>query len=429
MKQDIRARLDEARRRTREIISTVDDVDLYRQQNRLMSPIAWDLGHIGNFEELWGIRSLPGSSELFPALDRMYDAVRNPRSTRAELPLPERGDLLRYLDAIRSGLYDADEASAGSDHPLLQDDFVYHMLHQHELQHQETILQTLQLKLGAPYVPGFPLRALPQGDPKLVGTFVDLPGGTFSMGTDQFSGAYDNERPETIVSVEPFSLGTVPVTNGEFRNFVEEGGYSTRNLWDDEGWDFILEHGIDSPMYWERVDGVWTERVLNRTTELDPLLPVCHVCWHEAVAYARFAGGRLPSESEWEFAARFDLRSGASLRFPWGDREWTSELANLDLAGAGRAPVGAYPEGVSPLGIHQMIGDVWEWTSSSFEPYAGFTAFPYDEYSKIFFGPDYRVLRGGSWATAPGAIRATFRNWDYPIRRQIFSGIRVARSR
>ena len=426
MQQEIRHGLEQARIRTREIISTVDDPDLYRQHNPLMSPIAWDLGHIGNFEELWGIRSLPGSNELFPALDRMYDAVLNPRSTRSSLPLPSRSELFEYLDAIRSGLLEAAVAHEGSDHPLGKDDFVYHMLHQHELQHQETILQTLQLKLGNPYAPGFPLRPLPDGDSSLAGTWVDLPGGAFVMGTDRLSGVYDNERPSRVVTLEPFRLGTVPVTNGEYRTFIEDGGYAGRELWDDAGWEFIREHDISAPMYWEKVDGVWTERVLNRTAELDPDRPVCHICWYEAAAYARYVGGRLPTEAEWEYAACHDPESGRSTLFPWGDDDWIPSLANLDMSGAGRAPVGAYPNGVSRLGLHQMIGDVWEWTSSCFEGYPGFEAFPYDEYSRIFFGSEYRVLRGGSWVTPPGAIRGTFRNWDFPIRRQIFAGVRIA---
>ena len=164
---------------------------------------------------------------------------------------------------------------------------------------------------------------------------------------------------------------------------------------------------------------------MDRITPLDPRRPVCHVCYHEADAFSRWAGKRLPTEAEWEVAASWDPVRGA-LRFPWGDDDATPRDANIDQLSFDTAPVGAYPRNVSPLGCYGMIGDVWEWTSSDFMGYAGFESFPYREYSEAFFGSEYKVLRGGSWATRPGVIRNTFRNWDYPIRRQIFAGFRCA---
>jgi iron(II)-dependent oxidoreductase len=166
---------------------------------------------------------------------------------------------------------------------------------------------------------------------------------------------------------------------------------------------------------------------MDRVAPLDPLRPVCHVCYHEAEAYARWAGKRLPTEQEWETAAAWDADAGAARVYPWGDEPPTARDANLDQLAFETAPVGAFDRNVSPLGCYGMIGDVWEWTSSDFAPYPGYRTFPYKEYSELFFGDEYKVLRGGSWATRPGAIRNTFRNWDYPIRRQIFSGFRCAR--
>jgi iron(II)-dependent oxidoreductase len=156
---------------------------------------------------------------------------------------------------------------------------------------------------------------------------------------------------------------------------------------------------------------------------------VCHVCWFEADAYARWAGKRLPTEAEWEKAASAEP-GGTKRRYPWGDAPPGPELANLGQRYFRPAAVGAYPQGASPWGCEQMIGDVWEWTSSAFTPYPGYHWFPYKEYSEVFFKQDedrFRVLRGGSWATDPAAVRATFRNWDFPIRRQIFAGFRCAR--
>ncbi len=153
-----------------------------------------------------------------------------------------------------------------------------------------------------------------------------------------------------------------------------------------------------------------------------------HVCWHEADAYARWAGRRLPTEAEWEKAARFDPASGRSRRYPWGDGEPAPRARQSGPAISAARAAGSYPAGQAPSGARQLIGDVWEWTASDFLPYPGFAAWPYREYSEVFFGASYKVLRGGSFAVDPVACRATFRNWDYPVRRQIFAGFRTARS-
>lgn len=416
--------LAEARQRTMSLIAPLSEEDLYRQHDTLMSPIVWDVGHIGNFEELWGVRTFRES--VRPEYDAMYDAFRNPRATRDKLPLPALDVLSEYLAKVRAiTLAQLDGADLETGPAILRDGYLYQMLLQHEYQHNETILATLQLKLGGPYHPR-ERRVLPGGDPT-VGGMVTVPEGPFLMGTDDRARAYDNERDRHLLHLKEYRIGRAPVSNGELMEFVEAGGYRTREYWSDAGWAFIGEQGIDAPKHWERdADGVWWTRSMDLPERVDLRRPVVHVCWHEAEAYCRFAGLRLPTEAEWEKAASWDPATGEQRVYPWGDEEPTERHANLDQLAFMAAEIGAYPAGVSPVGCHQMVGDVWEWTSSDFLPYPGFEAFPYDEYSKVFFGPDYKVLRGGSWATRPGAIRNTFRNWDYPIRRQIFSGFRCA---
>jgi iron(II)-dependent oxidoreductase len=218
-----------------------------------------------------------------------------------------------------------------------------------------------------------------------------------------------------------------PVTNGDFLVFIAAGGYGTREYWSDAGWKWLNESGASAPKYWTLGEDGWMTRVMDREAPVDPGHPVCHVCWYEAEAFARFAGKRLPTEVEWETAASWDPVTGTKRTYPWGETPADHHLANLDQLGFGTAPVGAYRNNVSPIGCYGMIGDVWEWTASDFGPWPGYRSFPYQEYSEVFFGTDYKVLRGGSWATRPGAVRNTFRNWDYPIRRQIFSGFRCAR--
>jgi iron(II)-dependent oxidoreductase len=301
------------------------------------------------------------------------------------------------------------------------------MVLQHEYQHGETILQTLQLKQGEPYraprrfdLPGATLD-IP------LGAMTRFPGGTVTIGTTDRRAAYDNERPRHEVWLRPFDIDVAPVRNAEYAAFLEDGGYRRRELWTDAGWEWLRDARAEAPKHWFRHDGAWRSRVMDRTGPVQPEHPVCHVCYHEAAAYATWAGKRLPTEFEWEAAASWDPASGRARPYPWGEVSATPQLANVDQLSFGTAPVGAYPDNVSPLGCYGMIGDIWEWTSTDFHGFPGFEAFPYPEYSQVFFGGEYKVLRGGSWATRPGAIRNTFRNWDYPIRRQIFSGFRCAR--
>ena len=222
---------------------------------------------------------------------------------------------------------------------------------------------------------------------------VPVEGGEREIGAAPEGFAYDNERPRHLVEVAPFLIDRTPVRNGDYIAFLEETA-------------------AEPPMYWERDgQGGWVRTAMGRTEAVDPRLPVIHVSWHEAEAFARWAGKRLPTEAEWEVAA-----AGAS-----------RERANLDQLSFGPAPAGAYGDAPSGCGALQMLGDVWEWTSSDFTAYPGFAAFPYPEYSEVFFGDTYKVLRGGAWATRRDVIRTSFRNWDLPERRQIFSGIRCAR--
>jgi iron(II)-dependent oxidoreductase len=232
------------------------------------------------------------------------------------------------------------------------------------------------------------------------------------------------------VHVASFHLDTVPVTNAAYARFVEAGGYADERFWHPDGWAHVQTAGLVAPQFWWREAGTWLRRRFGVVEEVPPQEPVQHVCWYEADAYARWARRRLPTEAEWEKAARHDPATGRSRRYPWGDAEPTPEVANLawgPVATLRPAPAGAYAAGASPYGVRQLIGDVWEWTASDFTGYPGFAAYPYREYSEVFFGSRFKVLRGGSWAVDRVACRGTFRNWDYPIRRQIFAGFRTAR--
>ena len=424
-KQLISDLLTEARDRTLLLISGLSDEDLHRQHDPLMSPIIWDVGHIAHFEELWLTRNLSGAIE-FSEMPGMYNPFEHPRAERASLPLPTLDQMLARLAEIRSRVLDHLHALEWEENnPLLREGFVYHMVLQHEYQHNETILQTLQLKKGEPYAA--PRAAFHRARASAPTDMVPFQGGDVTIGTIDTRVAYDNERPKHVVTVQPFLIDPYPVTNGRYLDFMSDGGYTRPELWSQGGREWLGETAAVAPRYWTRDGSAWTERVMDLMRPVDHARPVCHVCYYEAEAFARWDGKRLPTEIEWEVAASWDPESNTARSFPWGDTIDGARQANVDQLSFDTAPVGAYEGNVSPLGCRGMIGDVWEWTSSDFSGYPGFRSFPYREYSEEFFGSAYKVLRGGSWATRPGAIRNTFRNWDYPIRRQIFSGIRCAR--
>lgn len=393
-KDAIAGRLAEARRRTLDLLEPLDDEQLNRVYSPLLSPLAWDLGHIANFEELWLVQRIGGREPLHGELGRLYDAIENPRRSRGELPILRDSELRAYLEDVRQRTLDVlDEVEVGPDaeDPLLRDGYVYEMLLAHEYQHNETMLQLLMMVDG--YEPlridPAPLRELSAHQPEM----VRVEAGPHEIGAEDGGFAYDNERRRHAVELAAFEIDRTPVANGAYLAHMEETG-------------------AEPPMYWEPDgEGGWVRRAMGRREPVDPGHPVLHVSWHEADAFARWAGKRLPTEQEWEVAC-----AGAD-----------PERANLDQLAFGTAPAGAYSDAASDWGAVQMLGDVWEWTSSDFSAYPGFEPFPYREYSKVFFGDGYRVLRGGAWATRRATIRPSFRNWDLPVRRQIFAGIRCAR--
>jgi iron(II)-dependent oxidoreductase len=391
-KEAIAERLGEARERTLALVEPLSEEDLNRVYSPLLSPLIWDLGHIANFEELWLVQTVGEREPLRGDLGRFYDAIENPRRTRGELPILSAAEVRPYMDGVRERTLEvlAEAELEETEDPLLREGFVYEMLLAHEHQHNETMLQLLQMvdRYEAPVEDAGPAGETASAGPEM----VPVAAGEHLIGAPEEGFAYDNERPAHTAELESFWIDRTPVTNGAYL-------------------EFMADTGAEPPLYWERDgEGGWLRTAMGRREPVDPAHPVIHVSWHEADAFARWAGKRLPSEREWEAAAE-----GAS-----------GERANLDQLGFGTAAAGAYGDGAADSGAVQMLGDVWEWTASDFEPYQGFRAFPYPEYSQEFFGPDHKVLRGGAWATRRTVIRPSFRNWDLPVRRQIFAGFRCA---
>lgn len=416
-----------ARARTALLTDSVDDHDLTAQHSPLMSPLVWDLAHIGNQEELWLLRAVGGLEAIRPEIDGLYDAFEHSRASRPSLPLLPPAEARIYAADVRGRALDILEGAPlhGAGRPLERAGFAFGMIAQHEQQHDETMLITHQLRSG-PAVLDAP-EPPRQTDAVALPAEVLVEGGPFTMGTSTEPWALDNERPAHRRDVGAFFIDTAPVTCGAYQRFIEAGGYGDERWWAPEGWAMVREHELSAPLFWHKDAGQWLRRRFGVTEPVPSDEPVLHVSWYEADAYARWAGRRLPTEAEWEKAARHDPASDRSRRYPWGDGDPTPEHANLGQRHLRPAAAGAYPAGRSPSGAGQLVGDVWEWTSSDFLPYPGFVAFPYREYSEVFFGPGHKVLRGGSFAVDAVACRGTFRNWDLPVRRQIFSGFRTAR--
>jgi gamma-glutamyl hercynylcysteine S-oxide synthase len=415
--------LTRARERSQLLTDAVDDDDLVRQHSPLMSPLVWDLAHVGNQEELWLVRDVGGRAPVRQDIDQLYDAFQHARANRPSLPLLGPAGARSYVREVRSKVLEVLEHSPLEGRPLLDQAFAFGMVAQHEQQHDETMLATHQLRAGG--------AVLDSPDPppgaRLTSAEVLVPGGPFTMGTSTEPWALDNERPDHIVEVEPFFIDTAAVTNGDYLAFIDAGGYDEPVWWSAAGWAHRQEAGLTAPRFWQHDGDTWWRTRFGVREQVPPSEPVMHVSFHEAQAYAAWAGRRLPTEAEWEKAARWDPATGRSRRYPWGDEDPGPQHANLGQRHLRPTSAGAYPRGASPLGVHQLMGDVWEWTSSDFGGYPGFTAFPYPEYSLVFFGSEYKVLRGGSFGSDAVAARGTFRNWDYPIRRQIFAGFRCAR--
>ncbi len=388
----------QSRRHTRAVTADLDGARLLGPRLAIVNPVLWELGHVAWFQERWCLRFRPDETlgdSVLEGADALYDSGAVAHDIRWDLPLPTLRETLDYQDRVLDRVLERLERQA-------DDEWLGYLAHLalfHEDMHAEAFHYTRQtLGYEAPPLDAHAVDGL---GPGATGD-AEIEGGTLMLGAPRDSGyVFDNEKWAHPVEVAPFAIARCPVTNGEFIEFVRAGG--------------------DAPHYWSERDGVWGERRFDRWAPLEPGLPVVHVGWHEAQAYCRWAGRRLPTEVEWEFAA-----GGAEKRrYPWGEPAPSPERANFH--GAGRVPVGAFAPGDTPEGCRQMMGNVWEWTESTFVPYPGFVHDPYRDYSVPWFGT-HKVLRGGSFASPARLLRNTWRNFYTPDRYDVFAGFRTCRA-
>jgi iron(II)-dependent oxidoreductase len=420
----------DSRKRTLELGSDLSDEQMMGPQLRIVNPPLWEIGHLAWFQERWNLRRVTDEefapSNILERGDELYDSMAVAHDTRWDLPLLSHEETLSYMRRVLDETLH--ELHTGG--PTPEADYFARLAAFHEDMHGEAFTYTRQTH-------GLPAPPISEYDPAILETQprgplegdAEVPGGDFMLGATEGMGfVFDNEKWAHPVRVSPFEISRAPVTNEQFRSFVDDGAYRRQELWSEEGRRWLDETGAEHPVYWSRVGDEWHHRRFDKTSPLNPHAPVIHVSWYEAEAYCRWAGRRLPTEAEWEMAASAEPdatgTTGRKRLYPWGETPPGSRLANLDGRLLGPVDVAAFPEGESAFGCRQMMGNVWEWCADDFGPYPGFVRDPYKEYSEPWFG-EQKVQRGGSWATRGRMLRNTWRNFALPDRRDLFVGFRT----
>jgi len=405
------------RRRTLELAAPLSPEDCQVQSMPDASPAKWHLAHVTWFFETFVLERFephfaPHDTAFRTLFNSYYHGVgeRHPRAQRGMVTRPTLDAVLRYRASI-DGRMQALLGGAAADRQ--RDELVVLGLH-HEQQHQELLLTDIKHLFslnpqGAAYARRWPMTTV---RPQALRWFA-YEGGLVEHGHDATLDGefcFDNETPRHHACAMPFELASRPVNYGEYLAFIEDGGYRQPELWLSSGWDWVCAGTRQAPLYWRKQDGVWLNHTLQGLVEIDPRTPVCHLSFFEADAYARWAGARLPSEVEWEIAAR---RLATPVQGNFADRGAFHPLPHA--GSAADEPV-------------QMYGDVWEWTRSDYGPYPGYHPLPgaVGEYNGKFMCGQF-VLRGGSCATPAGHVRASYRNFFPPDAQWQFSGVRLAR--
>jgi gamma-glutamyl hercynylcysteine S-oxide synthase len=412
----------DAVQRTLELVVDLDDKQMTGPLLPTVNPLIWEIGHLAWFQEKFVLRQACGQDPIIPYADAIYDSGAIPHDTRWHLDLPSREETADYMRTVAQRV--ADQLTGPRVTDVVQHFARYTVCHYDV--HTEALTYTRQT-LGYP-APRFARLSGTAADLTGAGTAVagdvSVPGGGFWLGAglaDPF--VYDNEKWAHWVEVAPFSMARTAVTQAEFAAFTDAGGYADPRLWLDDG-AWLARAGVSHPVYWRRGEGGgWQRRHFDSWVDLEPDLPVCHICWWEADAYCRWARRRLPTEAEWEWAAVGD--AWPKPVYPWGDAEPGPGQAATDWRTDGPVAVGACPAGDSPFGCRQLIGNVWEWTASDFTAYPNFERDAYWENSEQFFGSSRKVLRGGAWPTRGRYLRATMRNYFPLDRRDVLAGLRT----
>lgn len=429
----------DARQRTIWLVEDLSDEQLIGPRLPIVNPLLWEIAHAAWFQEFWVLRHMGQRLPIRQELDSLYDSIAIDHELRWDLPLLSRAGTMKYLHQVQQRVL---EFLA---HRAPDEELTYYVKLSvfHEDMHTEAFTYTRQT-LGYP-APRWPSSITADaescggraaggaGHGRGLAGDVEIPAGTYVLGAQREEPfVFDNEMWAHPVRLGPAAIAPAAVTQSEFAEFVDDDGYRRSEFWCREGWRWKLACGADQPLYWQRqTQGRWLRRDFDQWLPLEPDRPMIHVNWFEASAYCRWAGRRLPTEAEWEVAASTgapDNRQPGRRRYPWGDQPPDVARVNMDWQARGTVPVHAKGPGDSALGCRQMLGNVWEWTASVFQPYPGFEVGPYREYSRSCFGA-CKVLRGGCWTTRSRLIRNTWRNFYRPDRRDVWAGFRTCAER
>ena len=421
------ADLKDARQRTLELVDGLDQQQIIGPQLDIVNPLLWEIGHAAYFHELWTLRHLDGTNSLLENADELYDSINIAHEDRWDLPLLSLDDTKTYMQQV----LDAEINRLTKSNVSAQDIYLTRYAIFHEDMHTEAYTYTRRT-LSYP-TPAFANNVLDDDryDAGPIDGDIEINGGEFLLGaptknSDITDFCFDNEKWQHPVNVKPFSIARGATTYQQYAEFVNDGGYSAQKYWDDESWQWLQKNNITAPNGWKKnADGNWLIKYFDQWQNLRPHAAVIHISWYEASAYCRWAGRRLPTEAEWELAASGTPADINEKRYyPWGNEKPAEKHVNMNSRAMRTIDVGALPEGDSAFGCRQMLGNVWEWTADTFNPYPGFIADMYQDYSQPLFGTT-KVLRGGAWTTRSRMIRNTWRNYYGPDRNDVFSGFRT----
>lgn len=432
-------RLIDARRRTDELFDLVRPDALYDRPIDERHRIVFYIGHLEAFD--WNLLSerLLGLTSARPDLDRLFafgiDPVGGSLPTDQPSDWPALPVVHKYVQQVRdelderlaAALNSSDENQPEQNQREFSPGLLLNVAVEHRLMHAETLAYMLhRLPLDRKVVRQQTVRFQPVPfNPAM----VQIPAGPVTLGLPRNGGIFgwDNEFEQHTVQASAFAIDCYKVTNSEYLEFMAAGGYEKRALWSDGDWNWKQAHGISHPAFWTRKDGQWYWRAMFEEIPLPLDWPV-YVSHAEASGYARWAGKSLPTEAQWQRAA-YGSPEGGAREYPWGAEPPSATRGNFDFTYWDPTPVGAHPEGSSAFGVEGMLGNGWEWTSSLFQPFAGFQPFPfYRGYSADFFDGKHYVIKGGSARTAACMLRASFRNWFQPHYQYVYSGFRCVRT-
>ena len=413
----------DVRSRTLALVEGLNDEEMMGKVLPTVNPLKWEIAHAAYFHETWVLRHLGGQAAVNEKADELFDSINIQHEDRWDLPLPSLANTFEYMSSVLQYELELLRNIELDDYAK----YFYLLALFHEDMHNEAFIYTRQtLSYPKPnFIKSRNYSSLQSDDTVNRNEDISIPGGSFMLGAERKNEfIFDNEKWAHAVKVAPFKIAKFAVSNEQYLEFVEDDGYKKEKYWSDEAWRWRKIKNLQHPVYWKKdSNDNWYVKTFDVWESLRPSHAVMHVSWYEAAAFCKWSNRRLPTEAEWEFAAASNPNVAK-------DNHYEKIInpdeidANLDCTNLGTVNVAAFPKSDNAFGCRQMFGNVWEWTSSTFKPYPGFSPDWYSEYSRPLF-EQTKVLRGGAWTTRSRMLRNTLRNYYGPDRNDVFAGFRT----